>query len=86
MCFDKKEVVITNNKNKIMEKGVIRNNIYDLLASTTQANVGTSRLWHERFGHLSMHTLSAMQKSCIVANSPPISDSNDICEACMKGK
>ena len=83
--FDK-EVVITNNKNEIVARGVRRNNVYELLASTAQANEGTSRLWHERFGHLSMQTLPAMQKSDIVADLPPISDSDDVCEACMKGK
>ena len=58
--FDKKEVVIMNNKNKIVARGVRRNNIYEILASMAQADEGTSRLWHERFGHLSMQTLSAM--------------------------
>ena len=52
--FDKKEDVITNNKNEIVARGVRRNNVYELLASTAQANEGTSRLWHERLGHLSM--------------------------------
>ena len=52
--FDKKEAIITNSKNEIMAKGVRRNNIYDLLASTAQADVGMSRLCHERFGHLSV--------------------------------
>ena len=32
--FDKKEVVITNNKNEIVTRGVRRNNVYELLAST----------------------------------------------------
>ena len=86
MRFDKKEIVIMNNKNDIMARGVRRNNVNELLASMAQADEGTSRLWHERFDHLSMHTLSAMQKSGIVANLPPISDSNDVCKACMKGK
>ena len=45
--FDKKEAIIMNSKNEIMAKGVKRNNIYELLASTTQADVGMSRLWHE---------------------------------------
>ena len=75
-----------NSKNEIMAKGVRRNNIYELLVSTTQSDVGTSRLWHERFGHLSVQTLAAMQKSGMVVDLPPISDSTDICEACMKGK
>jgi len=86
VCFDKKEVVITNNKNEIISRGFRRNNIYELLASTALADEGTSRLWHERFGHLSMQTLSAMQKSGIVVDLPPISDSDEVCEACMKGK
>jgi len=58
--FDKKEVIITNNKNEIVAKGVRHNNIYKLLASTTRANVSISRLWHERFGHLRMQTLATM--------------------------
>jgi len=84
--FDKKEAVITNSKNEIVTRGVRRNNVYELLASTAQADEGTSRLWHERFGHLSMQTLSAMQKSSIVVDLPPISDKDEVCEACMKGK
>ena len=69
-----------------MAKGVRRNNIYELLASTAQADVDTSRLWHEQFGHLSVQTLAAMLKSDMVVDLPPISNSKDVCEACMKGK
>jgi len=58
--FDKKEVIIAKSKNQIVAKGVRHNNIYKLLASTTQSDVGISRLWHERFGHLRMETLATM--------------------------
>jgi hypothetical protein len=33
-----------------------------------------------------MQTLSAMQKSSIVADLPPISDTDEDCEACMEGE
>jgi len=86
VCFNKKEAVTINSKNKIVAKGVKRNNIYELLASMTQVDVGPSRLWHEWFGHLSMQTLTVMQKSSIVVDLLPISNSIELCEACMKGK
>jgi len=44
----------------MVARGVRRNNIYELLVSTTQANEGTSRLWHEQFGHLSIQKLASM--------------------------
>ena len=86
MHFDKKVVVITNNKNEIMARGVRRNNIYELFASTAQVDEGMSRLWHEQFDHLSMQTLATMQKSLIVVDLPPISNLTEVCEACTKGK
>jgi len=47
VCFNKMEAITINSKNKIVAKGVKRNNIYELLASMTQVDVGPSRLWHE---------------------------------------
>ena len=52
----------------------------------TQVDVGTSKLWHEWFDHLTMQTLAGMQKSGIVVDLPPIFDSIEVCEDCMKGK
>ena len=52
--FDKKEVLIINHMNEIMAKGIQRNNNYEIIESISQANVGTNRLWHERFDHLSV--------------------------------
>jgi len=86
VCFDKKEVVITNKKNEIVAKGVRRNNIYELLATMAQAYVGTSKLWHEQFDHPSMQTLAAMRKGGTVVDLPRIFYSTKVCKACIKEK
>jgi len=85
VCFNKEDITI-NIKNKIVAKGVKRNNIYELLASMTQVDVGTSRLCHEWFGYLSMQTLSTMQRSGTVVYLLPFPNSIELYEACMKGE
>jgi hypothetical protein len=84
--FDKKEALIMNQNNEIVANGIRRNNIYELLASTAQADVGTSRLWHERFGNMIVQALSTMQRGGMVVDLPSISDLSKVYEAYMKGK
>ena len=43
-------------------------------------------LWHERFGHVSMHTLATMSKTEAVLGLPKMKDANFICEPCIFAK
>lgn len=51
VCFDKVGGVILDTKGKVVGKGICKNNLYELSAFIAKADVGTSRLWHERMGH-----------------------------------
>jgi len=84
--FDKAGAVIIDANNKVVGRGVRRNNLYELSAFTVEGDVGTSKLWHERFGHLSYVILKEVQKTGIVAHLPAFSSVSDVCDACMMGK
>lgn len=85
--FKKAGAEILDAKGKVVGKGVRRNNLYELSALTVSTEQGTdTKLWHERFGHLSIAVLKEMQKSGMVAHMPPISDLQHVCEACLMGK
>ncbi|MDM1593505.1 hypothetical protein HX035_24475 [Escherichia coli] len=71
--FDKAGAVTTDASNSIVGRGIRHNNLYELTAFIVEADVGTSKLWHERFGHLSYVMLKEMQKSGIVAHLPSFS-------------
>ena len=60
------------NKNEIVAILVSWNNIWDFLASTSEANMGASILWYDWYGHLRIQILYVMQRSGIVVNIPPI--------------
>ena len=45
-----------------------------------------SRLWHLRFGHLSLGSLVHMSKTQMVRGIPSLNDTNQECEACALGK
>lgn len=86
VVFDKHGALILDCNDSIIARGTRRNNLYEFCAYATQADVGTSKLWHERFGHVSITTLQDMQKGGLVVDLPALTDSQDVCEACMKGK
>ncbi|MCO5571443.1 hypothetical protein L7F22_025183 [Adiantum nelumboides] len=60
--------------------------MYELTAYSANAKISTTKLWHERFGHLSIVVLKEMYKTGMVADLPFIMDLPDVCEACMMGK
>ena len=84
--FKKTEAEILDSAGKLVGKGVRRNNLYELSALTASANKSTSRLWHERFGHIGFAVLKEMQKTEMVAHLPAFSELQEPCEACMMGK
>ncbi|XP_024964069.1 uncharacterized protein LOC112504361 [Cynara cardunculus var. scolymus] len=43
----------------------------------------TSLLWHKRFGHVNLNTLSLMHKHELVKGLPFVTPLNHICEACV---
>ena len=67
-------------------KAVRKNNLYELTALTVSSGVGISKVWHERFGHLSYPILLEMQKTGMVAHLPALSKVQEPCEACMMDK
>ena len=48
--------------------------------------MSTSKLWHERFGHLNLASLKEMHKTAMIVDLPEITDLPDVCEACTMGK
>ena len=46
----------------------------------------TSKLWHERYGHLNYRYLQALSKESMVEGLPTIKFSNGTCKGCVVGK
>ena len=46
----------------------------------------SSRLWHERFGHLNYRYMQQLSKNEMVEGLPNISFSKGVCEGCVLGK
>ena len=84
--FTETGVEILNSSGKVVGKGERRNNLYDLNALTTSIGVGTTKLWHERFGHIGHVVLKEMHKHGMVAHLPTVSDMKEPCESCILGK
>lgn len=86
VSFNKAGAKILDSSGNIVGAGVRRNNLYELSALTATAGVGTSKLWHERFGHIGLAVLKEMHQKGMVAHLPAISEMKDTCAACMMGK
>ena len=84
--FDQQSAVILDKKDNIVGRGSRQDNLYVLSAFSAQVHKGTSKLWHERFGHISFAVLKEMQKQGLVANLPALEEMPDVCNACMMGK
>ena len=84
--FTKTGVEILNDGGKVIGHGVRRNNLYELSALTASTGVGTTKLWHERFGHIGHAVLKEMHKHGMVAHLPAVAEMKEPCEACMLGK
>ena len=70
----------------MVSRAVRKNNLYELTALIVSSGVGISKVWHERFGHLSYPILLEMQKTRMVTHLPALSKVQEPCEACMMGK
>ena len=46
----------------------------------------TSKLWHERYGHVNYMYLHALNKEGMVEGIPSVEFSNDTCKGCVVGK
>ena len=57
-------------------------NEQDLLSHANE----TSKLWHERFGHMNYKYLQALHKDEMVEGLPQIKSSNGACIGCVVGK
>ena len=84
--FTKTGVEILNDGEKVIGQGVRRNNLYELSALTTSIGVATTKLWHERFGHIGHAVLKEMHKHGMVAQLLVVAEMKEPCEACMLGK
>ena len=84
--FDKSGAEILNSDGVVVGRATRSNNLYKLTAYSANAKISTIKLWHERFGHLSLVVLKEMYRSVMVADLPAILDLPDVCEACMMGK
>jgi hypothetical protein len=58
---------------------------YDSSLLLTRAN-DSSRVWHERFGHLNFRYMQRISKQGMVKGSPDIQFSEGVCEGCILGK
>ena len=65
--FDKTTVEISSFDGVIVERTTCSNNLYQFIAYIAYTRVSTSKLWHERFGHLSLVVLKEMFKFGMVA-------------------
>lgn len=70
VCFKRTGAEILNAAGKVVGRAVRKNNLYELTALTVSSGVGISKVWHERFGHLSYPILLEMQKTGMVAHLP----------------
>ena len=84
--FDKNGTKSLDPQGKVIRKGSGHNNVYELSAFSTRGDVSTSRLWHERFGHLSLTSLKEMHKIGMIVDMPKVTDLPDVCKACIMGK
>ena len=84
--FTKIGVEILNDGGKVIGHGVRRNNLYELSALTTSIGVGTTKLWHERFGHIDHAVFKEILKHGMVAHLPVVAEMKEPCETCMLGK
>jgi hypothetical protein len=46
----------------------------------------SSRIWHERFGHLNFRYMQQLSKQILVDGLPDIHFSKGVCEGCVLGK
>jgi hypothetical protein len=46
----------------------------------------SSRIWHERFGHLNFRYMQQLSKHILVDGLPDIHFSKGVCEGCVLGK
>ena len=75
-----------NSDGVVVGRATRSNNLYKLTAYSANAKINTTKLWHERFGHLCLVVLNEIYRSGMVADLPTILDLPDVCEACMMGK
>ena len=68
--FTKTRVAILNDDRKVIGHGVRRNNLYELSALIASTGVGTTKLWHERFGHIGYIILEELHQHGMVAHLP----------------
>ena len=81
--FTKIGVEILNSSGKVVGKGERRNNLYELSALIASTCVGTTKLWHERFGHIGHVVFKEMHKHGMVAHLLAVSKMKEPCESCM---
>ena len=83
--FDNAGAKILNSNGVVDGKATHGNNLYQLTAYFASEGVNTSKLWHERFGHLSLIVLKEMLKYGLVVDLSAVMKLPDACEACMMG-
>lgn len=45
-----------------------------------------TNLWHKRFGHFNLRSITEMKKKDLVENMPEILSNDQVCETCQQGK
>lgn len=82
-----------SKKDQLIAKiGVAGNNLFPLKLETTNLSCfvgrekGTSRLWHDRFGHLNYGSLKLLATKNMVEGLPQINEEEGVCEECQFGK
>ncbi|MCO5576757.1 hypothetical protein L7F22_030576 [Adiantum nelumboides] len=78
-------VMAGQRRDNIVGRGSCKDKLYELSAFTATTNDAASKLWHERYEHISYVVLKEMQRNDLVHGLPIINEKPDECEACMLG-
>lgn len=62
-------------------------NVVPVTSSCLQTSIeGTTKLWHQRYGHLSVGGLKLLVQKKMVKGLPELNNSDEVCSDCMVGK
>jgi hypothetical protein len=69
-------------KNKLFPLEMRSGNMY----ACNISNVNKTKLWHYRYGHLLVKSMSLLQRQSVVKGLPPSINQIPSCESCIVGK
>ena len=72
--FNQDAAIILDEKDNIVGQVSCKKNLCEISAFIAKTNDAASRLWHERFGHISYVVLKEMQRNYLVHGLPTIDE------------